>query len=80
MPNPDADYGAMSDNDLAQACYEASCEQDVNAILLIDNEIASRLDLSPDDTEQGFTLEAEERIREFLKAQLGERVANDLYS
>lgn len=68
MPNHDADYSAMSDGDLAQALHDADLDQDTDAILYAENEIIGRLGLEEDETEQGLTHEAYDKIEAFCRA------------
>jgi hypothetical protein len=59
----------MSDHDLAAALLAAEASRDTEEIILAENNIAARLNLPLDDTEQGLTQSASDAIDEFCRAQ-----------
>ena len=60
-------YVALSDRDLARSLYRASLANDEEALVLAENEVAHRLGIELDETEQGFTQTANQQVFEFVK-------------
>lgn len=57
-----------TDAALAQALYDADKAQDMDEMIAVENEIAARLNLPLDETEQGLTHWANDQIKGFCKA------------
>jgi hypothetical protein len=62
----------VSDLDLARALLDAAQADDDVALLEAEGAIIERLDISPDETEQGLTRGAVLRIEAFVSEALGQ--------
>ena len=63
------DLTGLTDTELADALLAAAdgnSYEDAEMIVFSLNEIADRLDLDPDETEQGFTHDAQRAVDEFV--------------
>lgn len=68
------DLSTLSDRDLARTLYEAERTQNTEGLLLAENEVAARLELDPDETEQGFTPAANDAIDAYMHEHYPEAV------
>jgi hypothetical protein len=60
-----SNYPGMTNHELAQNLIDAERDGDINNIIYYENEIAARLNLNPNETEQGLSKEANEAITQF---------------
>jgi hypothetical protein len=72
------DYTSLSDRDLAVALHRADVSGDTDTVLYAENEIAVRLNLDPNETEQGLTQYAADRVNDFLREHGDDAVKADL--
>lgn len=67
----EVDYAALTDGALARALAAALERSDYEATVFAENEVADRLKLSLDETEQGFTPAATEAVDKWVEANKG---------
>jgi phytoene/squalene synthetase len=63
-----------SDYQLAKALRDAELAEDVDGVLYAENDILARLNVSPEETEQGMTRAAADKVDAFLRLHLGEPI------